>query len=65
MKEQEVEGTQMVSEVENLKITPIGNDTVRIEAAAGYKLYSKILSRVVSVAEVSKKQVGQFEAIAE
>ena len=55
----------MVSEVENLKITPIGNDTVRIEAAAGYKLYSKILSRVVSVAEVSKKQVGQFEAIAE
>ena len=48
-----------------LIITQIDADTVRIEAAAGYKLYSKILGRVVSVAEVSEKQVGQFEAIAE
>lgn len=51
--------------MDNTIITKIDENTVRIEAASGYKLYSKILSRVVSVAEVSKKQVGQFEAIAE
>jgi hypothetical protein len=51
--------------MDNITITPFGNDYVLLRANQGYSLFSIRLNRVVSEAVVTRDSINDFKAIAE